>query len=221
MREIWGCHRCGEVFTGPAKCACDRATDAAKAEAKPVTIVVNYGTGAAVPDPRMPNRECALVPTFRDLKRAGFRPATAEDVRAVAKPLPSPTGTPAPMPGLQTSCAQCGHHEVLESGEACIKCGRNAVVEPATVTGEILRAMRAQGFPTTLPPSVIHAEHPVHRFGRAACGCVGGSVVRREYHDENPPNCRACEDAIRALSPMPVPKHRMYRVTNEQTWEEP
>ncbi len=75
MREIWGCHRCGEAFTGPAKCACDRATDAAKAEAKPVT---NEGT-----------------------------------------------------------------------------------------------------------------------------------------------NCRACEDAIRALSPMPVPKHRMYRVTNEQTWEEP
>lgn len=77
-------------------------------------------------------------------------------------------------------------------------------------------ALRALLDPPPLP-MLIHGHKPRGDSTVSACGADYGTVSATNEGT----NCRACEEAIRALSPMPVPKHRMYRVTNEQTWEEP
>jgi len=109
---------------------------------------------------------------------------------------------PAPRTDLQTSCSQCKYQETLEFGEACRKCGL-----PADTAG----MPKVSTAPTT------HAHALGGKRNAAACGASDGRVSG--FNEDS--DCRACEDAIRVLSPMPVPKHRMFRVTNEQTWEEP
>jgi hypothetical protein len=84
--------------------------------------------------------------------------------------------------------------------------------------------MRKESQPPRLRAVAVTSVCHVESGASVMCGGPVGPrdvTVCMEDADDIRPTCRACEDVIRALSPMPVPRHRMFKVTNEQTWEEP